>query len=283
MIVPITNADDPRLQPYRAVGDPELASRERVFIAEGREVVRRLLQVRPAYRVRSMLVSGTARDALGAVLESLDAHVPIFEAPTSVTEAVTGFNIHRGCLALVERPSPRDWQQVARQSVGRPLIVLEDVGNPDNIGGVFRNAKALGAGGVLLTAGCSDPLYRKAIRTSMGAALDVPFAVMWPWPGELADLRTSGWHVIALSPAAPSRLQDCRAHVPRGAAVALLAGHEGHGLTEAALALADQRASIPLESGTDSLNVSVAVAIALYELRRAGPSTDSAMSHCAGT
>lgn len=270
MIVRLTDPDDERLRPYRAVGDPELAARDGVFVAEGREVVRSLLRSRRPYRVRSLLLTAAARVALGSDLETLDPGVPVFEVPAGVTESVTGFNIHRGCLALVDRPPSRDWRRVAG-GAARTLIVLEDVANPDNIGAVFRHARALGADGVLINGRCSNPLYRKAIRTSMGAVLDVPFAVVDPWPDALAVLRGLGWEIVALTPNAGHRLEDWRARVAPGTRVALLAGHEGTGLSERARTAADHLVSIPMVPGANSLNVAVAVAIALYELHgRAG-------------
>jgi tRNA G18 (ribose-2'-O)-methylase SpoU len=270
MIVAVSDLGDERLQAFLAVGDPELARRDGVFVAEGREVVRRVLRSRAQYRVRSLLVSGATRAALGGELDTLAPDVLIFEAPRGLAEQVTGFNIHRGCLALVERPSPRDWRQVAADAGPGALVVLEDVGNPDNVGGVFRNARAFGAGGVLMNGGCSDPLYRKAIRTSMGASLEVPFAEVSPWPQALDDLRSLGFHVLALVPRAATRLDERLARLTPGTGVALLAGHEGHGLSGGVRAAADAEAGIPLAPGADSLNVSVAVAVALHELLRAG-------------
>ena len=269
MLIPISDANDERLHAYRAVGEPALASRDGVFVAEGREVVRRVLR-QPGLRVRSLLVSAAGRAALAPELDAVEPGVPVFEAAQGITEAITGFNIHRGCLALVERPAPRAWQDVVTQSGPGPVVVLEQVGNADNVGAVFRNAWALGAGCVLLSPGCVDPLYRKAVRTSMGAVLDVPFATASPWPAAVSWLVHEGVTVLALAPRATTSLRDARREpgIGRGGRVAVLAGHEGQGLSDGALAAASASVAIPMAPGADSLNVGVAVAIALYELGR---------------
>jgi tRNA G18 (ribose-2'-O)-methylase SpoU len=145
------------------------------------------------------------------------------------------------------------------------VVCLERVANADNVGGVFRSAAAFGASAVLIDPVSTDPLYRKAIRTSMGAALQVPFARAEPWPGVLRDLRGLGFAVIAMTPApsAPS-LQEVVAAMA-GRKVAVVLGHEGDGLTAGARAACELQARIPIEGDVDSLNVAAAAAIALYE------------------
>jgi tRNA G18 (ribose-2'-O)-methylase SpoU len=136
------------------------------------------------------------------------------------------------------------------------------VGNPDNVGGAFRNAAAFGAGAVLLSPGCSDPLYRKAVRTSMAATLAVPFVQASAWPADLALIRSAGFDVIALTPAgAAAPLREVSAGAPR---VALVVGAEGEGLSPAALDAATARARIPMTGAIDSLNVTTAASIAMY-------------------
>jgi tRNA G18 (ribose-2'-O)-methylase SpoU len=265
MIIGVTDPHDERLRDYLAVGDPDLARRTGTFVAEGREVVRRLLES-ARHPVRSLLVSASGREALTATLDRLAASVPVYEVPQALIESITGYNIHRGCLALAGRPPDRAWGDVLPREPGATAVVLERVGNADNVGGVFRNAHGLGASAVLLSDGCVDPLYRKAIRTSMGAALLVPFARLSPWPRALTTLRALGWRVAALSPRADRRLDDWVRTVDRAERVAVLAGHEGEGLSDEALEAADERVSIPMVAAADSLNVAVAVAIALYEL-----------------
>ena len=168
----VESATDPRLALYRGVRDPELLRAHGVFIAEGRLVVRRLLESR--FRTRSVLVTPTARAELSDLLERLDDATLVYEADIDLFRQLAGFHVHRGCLAIGERPAPTPWRDVLRNA--RTVIVLEDVGNPDNVGGLFRAGAALGADAVLLSPGCADPLYRKSIRTSMAATLMLPFA-----------------------------------------------------------------------------------------------------------
>jgi tRNA G18 (ribose-2'-O)-methylase SpoU len=182
-----------------------------------------------------------------------------------VMNGITGFNIHRGCLALGERRAPSDWRELAAGC--RRVIILERLGNADNVGSIFRSAAAFGVDGVLLGPACADPLYRKAIRTSMGAALAIPFAHAEPWPAALAHLREDGWAVLGLSPGATQTLQSVSSEL-RGRRTALVVGHEGEGLTAEALAACGADARIPMAVGTDSLNAATATAIALYELTR---------------
>jgi tRNA G18 (ribose-2'-O)-methylase SpoU len=255
------DADDPRLDLYRGVRDPELLREHGLFVAEGRLVVKRLLE-NPAYRVRSVLVTPAARESLGAALERADC--PVYLAESASMAAISGFNIHRGCLAIAERPAALPLDELLSGPRSHPLIVLERVGNPDNVGGIFRNAGALGAAGIVLSPGCSDPLYRKSIRTSMGATLSVPYCVAARWPADLAVIVQSGRQLVTLSPAetaAPiERLANGLQQVP----VALLFGHEGHGISSGAAAFASVAARIPMAPGCDSLNVAAASAIALH-------------------
>jgi tRNA G18 (ribose-2'-O)-methylase SpoU len=259
-VIAIDSAADPRLALYRGVRDPDLLREHGVFIAEGRMVVRRLLEL-PRFRTRSILVTPAARAQLTDLIERRGDDTPVYEADTELFRQLTGFDVHRGCLAIGERPAPLSWRDVSRNA--RTVLVLEDVGNPDNVGGLFRAAAALGADAVLLSPGCADPLYRKSIRTSMAATLTLPFAAAEPWPDVLHDLRRDGLEIVALTPSGSEDLDD----VQRPSRLALLAGHEGRGLSESALAFADRRVRIPMTAGADSLNVVTAVAIVLYTLR----------------
>jgi tRNA G18 (ribose-2'-O)-methylase SpoU len=149
----------------------------------------------------------------------------------------------------------------------RLILVLEGVTNADNVGAVFRNAAAFGAGAVLLSPTCCDPLYRKAIRTSMGHVLRVPFARAEPWPDSLIDLRSAGFTVAALSPRGTAITLDAFAATHRDKPVALLVGSEATGLTDAAAQVAHLQVRIPMAPGVDSLNLAVATGIALSSLR----------------
>lgn len=267
-IIPIDTVDDPRVADYRQVPDAVLLRERDLFVAEGRLVVRRLIEG-GRFRVRSLLVSEAGLASLDDVRGELHrASWPIFLAGVHVIGAITGFNFHRGCLALAERPNRLpSASDILALALPRPVVVLEGIGNADNVGGIFRNAAAFGAAGVLLGPRCCDPLYRKAIRVSMGATLSVPFAPIEGCPTGLAPLRAHGYRVIALTPA-PDAI-DIGALVPSGdtdAPIALLLGSEGEGLTTEALAAADMRVRIPTVSAVDSLNVATAAAIALDRL-----------------
>lgn len=214
------------------------------------------------------MVTATALGALDADIDP--AAVSIYVVPQPVMSIVTGFNIHRGCLAIGERPTPLDWRVLAAASAR--LVILERVANADNVGATFRNAAAFGVDAILLGPDCIDPLYRKAIRTSMAAALTVPFAHLSPWPGAMRELRDCGFRVIGLSPGAGSTpIRSAAAHA--GPRLALVGGHEGEGLTRDALDACDIVARIPIAAGVDSLNVATAIGIGLYALAEAAEGT----------
>jgi tRNA G18 (ribose-2'-O)-methylase SpoU len=217
------------------------------------------MAVAAGLRVRSVLVTARGLRALGGEVEAIGA--PVYLAEEAVVAAVCGFDFHRGALAAVERPLPADPAALAGHA--RLLLAVEGVTDHENLGALFRNAAAFGAGGVLLDPTTPDPLYRRSVRVSMGHVLRVPFARPEPWPGWLAGLRDGGVEVLALTPAADA--EDLRAVSPRPPQ-ALLVGSEGRGLSAAALAAASRRVRIPLAPGVDSLNVATAAAIALHHL-----------------
>jgi len=263
LIHEIGHTDDPRLAPYRHVADPAWLRAQGLFVAEGRLIVERLIE--SGHAIESLLLTPAARDALGAALLE---RCPVYVAPPSVVNRLTGINFHRGCLAIARRFPARDLDAFAH---AERLVILEGVGNPDNVGGIFRSAAALGAGGILLGPGTGDPLYRKAIRTSMGAALRVPFAAVAPWPDALAHVRAIGFRIAALSPIGALTIEQFASTVTAGARIALMAGAEGPGLSGAALSAADETVRIPVDARSDSLNVVVAVSIALERLCRFRP------------
>ncbi|HEX5107968.1 MAG TPA: RNA methyltransferase [Vicinamibacterales bacterium] len=261
---PIHDATDPRVADYRNVPDPELVERSGVFIAEGRLVVRRLL-TGSRFRTRSVMVTSAALASIRDVLEAR-CDVPAYVVPQALMNEVTGFNIHRGCLAIGVRLPDTPWTSITERA--RLVVVLERVGNADNIGSIFRHAAAFAADAVLLGPASADPLYRKAIRTSMGAALSVPFASAHPWPDVLGSLRALGFTVLALTPHRSAAVLADAAQQLHMQRVAVLLGHEGDGLTPEALAHSTTRVRIPMAAGVDSVNVATAAAIALYELTR---------------
>jgi len=261
-VIRIESADDDRVADYRVVSDPLLQRASGLFVAEGRLVVQRVLEDR-RFRPKSLLLSEVSRRALEPWLSTLGADVTVYVCAIDAFRDITGFNIHRGCLALVERPAPLSCADAIEAA--KLVVVLENVANPDNMGGIFRNAAAFGVDAVLLSPGCSDPLYRKAIRTSMAASLRVPFARLGAWPGVIAELRARRFVTAALTPREPAMtlgafVAGCSDRV------ALLVGTEGAGLSPEIEAAADVLVRIPIRADVDSLNVSAAVAIALHAL-----------------
>ena len=258
-MIRIEQFDDPRLADYRSVSDAELLRRRNRFVAEGRLVIERLLEA--GHRVESMLLNDASFRALEPLIAQLPADVPVYLCETSEFAAITGFNLHRGCLALAERPQPLAVRDVIRDA--ELVLVLEAVTDADNVGSVFRNAAAFGAS-VILSETCCDPLYRKAIRTSMGATLRTPYARMNNWPDELATLKTEGFTIIALTLRADA--VELRAHAQRQPRqkLALVVGTEGPGLSAAVESIADVCVRIPISADVDSLNLATATGIALY-------------------
>jgi len=209
--------------------------------------------------VRSLLGVDRRFDELGADLDGVDAPAYVTDAATMAD--VVGFHLNRGVLAVADRAPRPDVDELVRGA--RVLAVLEGVNDHENLGSLFRNAAALGVDGVLLGPRCADPLYRRAVRVSMGHVLRVPFAELdGPWPGALDRLRAAGLRVAALTPAADA-VPLSRAGLA-GERVALLLGAEGPGLTAEALAAADVRVRIPMATGVDSLNVATAAAVAFH-------------------
>jgi tRNA G18 (ribose-2'-O)-methylase SpoU len=252
---------DPRVDDYRdltaADRRPDRPGGRGLVIAEGVVVVRRLLD--SPYPVRSLLGVPRRLAELDADLAGLD--VPAYAADAGTMAEVVGFHLNRGVLAVADRAVPPTVAALVARS--RVLAVLEAVNDHENLGALFRNAAALGVDGVLLGPRCSDPLYRRSVRVSMGHVLRVPFAPLpGDWPDTLGLLRGAGFTVAALTPA-PDAVPLSGAGLA-GARVALLLGAEGPGLSAEALAAADVRVRIPMASGVDSLNVATAAAVAFH-------------------
>jgi tRNA G18 (ribose-2'-O)-methylase SpoU len=261
----VERLDDARIAAYRDMPDPELVRARGLFIAEGRLVVRRVIED-GRWNVHSVLVSDAAKRSLQPALDAIAHRVPVYVCTATEFPGITGYDIHRGCLALVERPAALSPETLV--ATARTIAVLEGLTNADNVGGIFRNAAAFGVDGVLLSPTCCDPFYRKAIRTSMASVLRVPFARADAWPEELLRLRAAGFTIAALTPREPAETLTSFAAGALPERIALVVGTEGTGLTAAVEALADRRVRIPIVDGVDSLNVAVAVGIALYVLTR---------------
>ena len=246
-----------------------MAKRSR-FIVEGTGVLRVLLGL-SAYQPDSILLSERRYQRLEAELLEFAPDCPVYVVPQDVMDQVVGFPIHRGCLAAVPRGAPQDALGIARELLAREkaprVVILEGMANLDNVGGIFRNAMALGGDAVLLCPRCCDPLYRKAIRTSMEGTLVVPFAKAENLVELLRGLRALGFAVWAFDPSEPA-VDLGSSEAQESGPLALLLGTEGPGLTGEALAEADLRVRIPMEPGVDSLNVSAAAGIGLFSTRR---------------
>jgi len=256
---------DSRLEPYRHIGEPAWLQAHGLFVAEGRLVVERLIAT-ARYSIHSIILTPAAHAALTSSLAAADTEVLV--CSPSLLEQVTGFDFHRGCLALARRPAAQD--EGAWLARGQSLLVLDGIGNPDNVGGLFRTAAALGAGGLLITGTTADPLYRKSIRTSMGAVLQLPWFSVSTAGEAMSRLRVHGYQIAALTPRADAMVLERFAEL-RLRRVALMLGSEGQGLADEALDAADHRVRIAQASGVDSLNVTVAAGIALHALRAHAP------------
>ncbi|QUR68851.1 TrmH family RNA methyltransferase [Mycobacterium spongiae] len=267
----VGDPDDPRLDDFRDLNSvdrrPDLPTGKGLVIAEGVLVVQRML----ASRFRPLALLGTDRrlvelnDDLVAIQG--DA-VPYYRVSADVMARVVGFHLNRGVLAAARRvPEPSVAQVVAG---ARTVVVLEGVNDHENLGSVFRNAAGLDVHAVVFGSGCADPLYRRAVRVSMGHALLVPYARASEWPAELGTLRRSGFQLLAMTPQADACALPEAMSAVRDQRIALLVGSEGPGLSAAALGMSDIRVRIPMSRGTDSLNVATAAALAFYERGRLG-------------
>lgn len=260
----ITDVGDERLADYTSLRDVQLRlsfeAAQGLFIAEGEKVIRRAVEA--GYRVRSFLLAPRWRESLADVVAAAGADVPCYVADEKLIEQVTGFHVHRGALASVVRKPLPSVDDVVRD-VSR-VIVLEDLVDHTNVGAAFRSAAALGWDVVLLSPRCADPLYRRAVKVSMGAVFSLPYTRVESWYDGPAMLRRAGFTTMALTPADDAVDLDKVATPER---CALLVGTEGDGLSGRWMTDADMRLRIPMAAGIDSLNVAAATAVACYALR----------------
>jgi tRNA G18 (ribose-2'-O)-methylase SpoU len=263
----ITTADDDRLADYVRLTDVALRRRtepERgLYIAESEKVIRRALAA--GHRPRSYLMARRWLDDLSDLVTAAEADgIPVYVGEHDVIEQLTGFHLHRGALASMQRPVlPAVAELVAD---ARRVLVLEDIVDHTNVGAVFRSAAALGVDAVLVTPRCADPLYRRSIRVSMGTVFQVPWTRIDPWPGGIAGLQQTGFTVATLALADDAvSLDDLAADPPER--LALVLGTEGDGLSRHTLSAADLTVTIPMAGGVDSLNVAAAGAVAAWALR----------------
>jgi tRNA G18 (ribose-2'-O)-methylase SpoU len=264
-VMPVDDPTDPRLGDYVDLTDVELRRRREpadgLFMAEGAKVIRRALAA--GYRMRSLLLEDKWLVSLGDVVEAFDG--PVYVGVRPVLAEVTGYDVHRGALAAMDRRPLPSVAEVLTSA--RRVAVLEDVNDHTNIGAIFRSAAGLGIDAVLVTPRCADPLYRRSVKVSMGAVFSVPWSRFVSWPGDIALLREAGLAVLALTPDAAAVPIDELAPQVRSRA-ALILGAEGPGLQARTLAEVDTRVRIPMSNGVDSLNVGAAAAVAFYALTR---------------
>ena len=256
----IVDPADPRIAGYTHIRERDLVGREGGFIAEGVVVLEKLIAA-GRHPLRSVLLADKRVVALRPLLEALPADVPVYAAGQAVVDAIAGFPMHRGVLGLGQRAEPSAEALLAALPSKALVVGLMGIANHDNMGGLFRNAAAFGADAVLVSADCCDPLYRKAIRVSVGAALTVRFARLGPEQDMAGLLAGGGFEVLALSPAGEATLRDLVAR-PRQA---VLLGAEGPGLPADVLANC-RTVRIPMAGGFDSLNVATAGGIVLHRL-----------------
>ncbi|MCW2544332.1 MAG: hypothetical protein JWM40_1884 [Frankiales bacterium] len=264
-MVEIDDADDPRVADYLGLTDvvrrvkhePEAG----FFLAEGMLVMRRAALA--GCPPRSLLL---APNRVGDLLPELRALTcPVYVASAAVMHAVTGFHVHRGALGSFGRLPLLSSQQVL--AAATRVLVLENVNSPTNLGAVFRSAAGLGVDAVLLSPTSCDPLYRRAVRVSMGEVLAVPYAYVDDWPAGLGQLQDAGYRLLSMTPAADATPLD-QVEVGPDDKVALLLGAEGPGLTDQAMARSDDRVRIPMAAGVDSLNVAAAAAVGCWVIGR---------------
>ncbi|MDZ5078000.1 RNA methyltransferase [Nesterenkonia sp. HG001] len=272
-VIRLDSADDPRVTDYRSLTDAGLRRRQDLehgmYMAESSQVVRRA--VAAGHRPRSFFMEHRHLAGLADVVARWP-DAPVYLGEEQVLEAITGFHLHRGALAAMHRPPELSLEEVlAGLGTGSEkqrlrIGILEDLTDHTNVGAVFRSAAALGLDALMLSPACADPLYRRAIRVSMGAVFQVPWTRIHPWPDGLAGLQEAGFVVAGMSLGEGSITLDALVaeDYPR---LALVLGNEGDGLRAETDRRLDARVTIPMMPGVDSLNVAAASAVAFYATR----------------
>ncbi|WP_277451518.1 RNA methyltransferase [Janibacter sp. DB-40] len=267
MPITITDPGDERLRDFVGLTDVKmrrlLEPAGGLYLAESEKVIRRALST--GHEPRAFLMGERWLTDLADIVEEAEAKgVPVYTGTAEVIEGITGYNLHRGALASMHRPQLPSLAQVLDGA--RRVLVIEDVVDHTNVGAVFRSAAALGTDAVLVTPRCADPLYRRAIRVSMGTVFQVPWTRIDPWPGGIEALREAGFTVAALALAPDAvGLDELSADPPER--LALVLGTEGDGLARRTLGQVDLTVTIPMTGVVDSLNVAAAGAVAAWELR----------------
>ena len=271
-IIEITDFEAPELDVYARLTENQLVNRadpeNGLFIAESPVVIERALDggcVPVSMLMERKHVEGQARDVIARC-----GDIPVYTSDLAVLTKLTGFALTRGVLCAMRRPRKKSVEEVC--SGAKRIAVLENVMNPTNVGAIFRSAAALGMDAVVLTPACSDPLYRRAVRVSMGTVFQIPWTYIgeetadWPGPG-MERLAALGFRTAAMALREDSlSVDDPRLKAEEKLAVVL--GTEGDGLADATIAACDYTVRIPMYHGVDSLNVAAASAVAFWELRR---------------
>lgn len=263
-LISIYEPDDPRIAGFRNIRERDLTGRQGLFVAEGEVVLNVLTSDRSLCRPLALLLDSKRVIGLADVLRRLSQDTPVYVASQPVLDSIAGFHLHRGILALGEKPHARSLE-ACLSGLGSDAVVVVacGIGNHDNMGGVFRNAAAFGAEAVLLDARCCDPFYRKAIRVSVGAVLRTPMAMGLDTLDMIEALRAAGFELMAMTPSGREPLD----RAPRGGRVAIVLGPEGPGLPPTVIERC-RPIGIPMAAGFDSLNVSVVSGIALHHFTR---------------
>lgn len=257
----IDNISDKRLGAYLNIKEKDLTGHQSRFIAEGKVVLRVLLSA-SQFDIESILVAEHKRAGIADILSLCPPHVPIYSVSAAIMDQIAGFNMHRGILAVGKKKQPNSVTELIQQLPEEArIVILCGISNHDNIGSIFRNAAAFEASCILLDQTCCDPLYRKAIRVSVGATLQIPYARQGSIDEIVTAVATAGMQLIALSPGSTQSLYD----LPVSGRTALLLGTEGEGLPQHLLSSL-QTARIPMSRHFDSLNVATASGIALSRL-----------------
>jgi tRNA G18 (ribose-2'-O)-methylase SpoU len=263
-VIRIDDPCDPRIAGFRDIKERDLTGRQGLFVAEGEVVLNVLTSPQSLCRPAALLLDAKRVEGLADVIARLPDEVPVHVADQPILDAIAGFHLHRGILALGQKPGPATLgAQLAPLGPDAVVVAACGIGNHDNMGGLFRNAAAFGAGAVLLDQTCCDPFYRKAIRVSVGAVLRTPMVTGLKASDMIDGLERAGFSVMALTPGAETPLHL----MPRGGRVALILGPEGPGLSPEVIARC-RPVGIPMSGGFDSLNVSVASGIALHHFTR---------------
>lgn len=272
----VNQIDSPELAIYSGLSEPRLSHyyepEPGLFIAETLMVISRALDagyLPESFLVEDQYLKGSTRAAseLSAILQRVRAeenHIPVYTASSQVLNRITGYALTRGVLCAMRRKT-LPASGVILNSVAR-IAVLENVMNPSNLGSIFRSAAALGMDAVLLTSGCTDPLYRRAVRVSVGTVFQIPWTYLESWPEGIGQMHSLGYRVAAMALREDSvSLQDF--HPEPGERIAFVMGSEGPGLMQETLDACDLTVRIPMSHGVDSLNVAAASALAFWQIR----------------